>query len=68
MGALDQPVKNNLDRINHMCRPWQLFDEIHSDLLQFPHGDIQQIHLSVGSLMFILDFLVSQVSDPRASL
>ena len=39
MITLGLSIENDLERINPMCRPFQLRDKVHGDLLMCPHGN-----------------------------
>lgn len=62
MGTLGQPIHGDPNQIHSLCGPGNLCDEIYSNILPFPHRDIQRLRLAVRSLVLGLDLPASQAS------
>ena len=60
MGTLRQPIHHYPYRIYSTCGPGKFGDKIHGDVLPFPHGNIQRLHLAVRSLVLRLDLPAGQ--------
>ena len=61
MHALGQSNHDYPNLIHSTRNPRQLPNEIHGNLLPFPNGNIQRLHLAVRLLMLGLNFLTSVV-------